>query len=74
MGELGQTFEAQWIDRRGFLKTLIDTISMHVSVAQAIIKHFNVNSKHQTLSSFIVAAYDGRVKDEVKQPLKTNSG
>jgi hypothetical protein len=53
---------------------LIDTISTHVSVAQAIIKHFNVNSKHRTLSSFLVAASNGPVKDDVKQPLKTNSG
>jgi hypothetical protein len=45
-----------------------------VSVAQAIIKHFDVNPKHQTLSSFLVAASYGPVKDDVKQPLETNSG
>ncbi len=55
---------------RNFFNTLIDTISTHVSVAQAIIKHFNVNSKHRTLSSFIVAASNGPVKDDVKPAIK----
>jgi hypothetical protein len=50
---------------------LIDTISTHVSVvAQAIIKHFNVNSKAS--NTFFIPCFaappNGPVENEVKQP------